>query len=324
MRIIRFGILGPGYIAARFADAILLADYAEVVGVASKTINKAEAFATKHAIPLAFSNYTDLLSHPQIDVVYISTRHNDHKEHIMLALSHNKHVLVEKPMVLNEVDALECFALAKKNNLFLMEAQKMLFLPLISTVKKQIDDGIIGSIKLIETSFSYADRFEKGHWMISYAHGGGLYGTASYGLQFSNYINEAKVVSIQALASLYDNKADRFGVASLLYDNGVLAHTRFGTDVETINKAFVYGTKGFIEIDLFWKNDKAILHLHHHQPQMIQVYTHNDMVYEINHVVDCLTNNLTNSPIMTPSFSIETARIMQIIKQQLTSKGDIT
>lgn len=322
MKPIRFGIMGPGYIAPRFLEAVSLADHAEVVAVASKTKNKAAKFAQDHQIPHSFNSYEDLVTFKDLDVIYISTRHNDHKEHILLALNHNKHVLVEKPMVLNEADAIECFEVATSHNLFLMEAQKMLFLPLIQKVKAMVDGGVIGTLKLIETSFSFADRFEHGHWMISYAHGGGLYGTASYGLQFSNFFSNSNVKSMSALASLYENDADRYGVATLLYENGVLAHTRFGTDVETKNKAFLYGSKGYIEIDLFWKNDFAQLHLAHQEKQDILVDTTNDMVYEVNHVVQCLQHHKSSSPIMSPAFSIETARLLEVIKQQITNPGE--
>jgi predicted dehydrogenase len=317
MKTIRFGILGPGYIAPRFIEAVALADHAEVIAVASQTPGKAAQFAQKHQIQYSFDSYEDLLNSEEVDIVYISTRHADHKKHVLLSLNHNKHVLVEKPMVLTESDAKECFDLASSRNLFLMEAQKMVFQPLIQTIKSMIKHGDIGTLKLIETSFSTADRFEHGHWMISYSHGGGLYGTASYGLQFSNFFSNSKVRSISALASLYENKADRFGVATLLYENGVLAHTRFGTDVETRNKAFLYGSKGYIEIDLFWKNDFAKLHIPHKETQDILVDTVNDMVYEVDHVLKCLRMNKTSSPIMSPAFSIETARILEVIKQQI-------
>jgi predicted dehydrogenase len=322
MKTIRFGILGPGYIAPRFVEAVSLANYAQVIAVASKTPNKASDFAHKHSIPYSFTTYEELLSNEEVDIVYISTRHADHKQHIMLALNNHKHVLVEKPMVLNESDAKECFDRAASLNLFLMEAQKMIFLPLIQAIKKRIAHGDIGTLKLIETSFSYADRFDHGHWMISYAHGGGLYGTASYGLQFSNFFSNSSVKTISALASLYENNADRYGVATLLYENGVLAHTRFGTDVETRNKAFLYGSKGYIEIDLFWKNDFAKLHIPHKETEDILIETTNDMVYEVNHVVECLQHKLTSSPIMTPAFSIETARVLEVIKHQITNNEE--
>lgn len=322
MKNVRFGILGPGYIAPRFVEAVSLANHAEVIAVASKTAGKAQKFADEYEIPNAFDSYEALLACKEVDVVYISTRHADHKEHILLALSYHKHVLVEKPMVLNEKDARECFALASSLNLFLMEAQKMLFLPLITRVKQMVDDGAIGQLRLIETSFSYADRFEHGHWMISYAHGGGLYGTASYGLQFSNFFANSPVKKTSALASLYENQADRYGVACLLYDNGILAHTRFGTDVETRNKAFLYGSKGYIEIDLFWKNDFAKLHVPHLDSEDILVESSNDMVFEINHVVSCIQKKLISSPIMSPDFSIETARIMEIIKNKIINNGE--
>ncbi len=321
MKDIRYGILGPGYIAPRFVEAVSLSKNGTVVAVASQTENKASQFAKKHDIALSFNTYTDLCQCEDVDVVYISTRHNDHYDHIMLALTHNKHVLVEKPMVLTKAHATACFNYAKKHGLFLMEAQKMVFLPLIQHLKKKIDQGIIGDLRLIETSFSFADRFSDDHWMISFDHGGGLYATASYGLSFSHFFANSFVKELTALASLYDNRADRFGVATLLYDNNILAHTRFGTDVETRNRAYLYGSKGYIVIDMFWKNDFAILNTYDGEKQDILVDTLNDMVYEIDHVNECINESLKESPIMSSEFSITLADNIEQIKNMITLKG---
>lgn len=321
MKQIRYGILGPGYIAPRFVEAVRLSDAGIVSAVASRSDNKAKDFADKHEIPHYFTDYETLVSSDVVDVVYISTRHNDHYQHIMLALENHKHVLVEKPMVLTKDHAKACFDYARNHGLFLMEAQKMLFLPLIHEIKRLIEKDTIGELRIIETSFSYADRFEIGHWMISFDHGGGLYGTASYGLAFSQFFANSSIKDVSGLASLYDNKADRYGVASILFDNGVLAHTRFGTDVETKNKAFLYGSKGYIEINLFWKNDFAKLMIHNQEREDIQVETINDMVYEINHVNECLLSNTLESPIMSANFSIETATLIERIKEIITKKG---
>ncbi len=321
MKKISYGILGPGYIAPRFVEAVNLSDVGQVMAVASLTEGRAYEFAQKHEIKYHYDNYEALVSNPLIDVVYISTRHDDHYDHIMLALKHHKHVLVEKPMVLKEAQAVACFAYAKAQGLFLMEAQKMVFLPLIKELKKQVDAGIIGDLRLIETSFSFADRFETGHWMISFKHGGGLFATSSYGLSFSHYFANSKPAKISALASLYENKADRYGVASILYENGILAHTRFGTDVETRNQAFLYGSKGYIKIDLFWKNDFAKLFLHDGTTQDIQVDTINDMVYEINHVNECLNKGLLESPTMSATFTTQLIYDMETIKNMISENG---
>lgn len=321
MKTIRFGIMGPGYIAPRFVEAVNLSHHGQVIAVASKTPGKAEKFAQTHEIALSFDNYFDIVRHPDVDVIYISTRHDDHYEHIMLALQHKKHVLVEKPMVLTKAQAEACFKFASVNKVFLMEAQKMLFLPLIKKVQKMVDQGVIGELRLIETSFSYADRFDFGHWMLSFEHGGGLYATASYGLQFSSVFAKSPIANITALASLYPNNADRYGIATILYENGILAHTRFGTDVETRNRAYLYGSKGYIQIDLFWKNDFAKLYLRNESPQDIHADTINDMVYEVQHVIDRIQDLALVSDIVTPELSIETADMIETIKKQITPKG---
>lgn len=317
MKTIRYGLLGPGYIAHRFAEAVKLSEHGQLVAVASTSQKRAEEFAEKHNIPTKYNSYLELLSDPQVDIVYISNRHDDHYDTILQVLNSNKHVLVEKPMVLTEKEAIECFRVAKERNLFLMEAQKMPFLPLMIEIFKQIEENSIGELRFIETSFCYADRFEEGHWMISRQHGGGLYGTASYGLTLIALLAQSKIKDIQASAALYKNQADRYGIATIHFENDVIATTRFATDLVTENKAYIYGSEGYYVIEDFWKNDHAFKVIRG-KTETITVATENDMVYEINHVNECLQQRLIESFVMDSRISVQLAYLIETIKKRVS------
>lgn len=317
MKTIRYGILGPGYIAHRFVEAVNLSEYGLVEAVASTSQKRADEFASRHNIKKAYDSYSALLNDPHVDIVYISNRHNDHFDTILQVLESNKHVLVEKPMVLTKQQAVECFQMAKKKNLFLMEAQKMPFLPLMNEIFKQIQNNEIGELRFIETSFCYADRFEEGHWMISKQHGGGLYGTASYGLTLIALLANSPTRSILAAAALYDNQADRYGVATIHFENDLIATTRFATDLVSENKAYIYGSNGYYIIEDFWKNDHATKVVNH-KAETLSVKTENDMVYEINHVNECLHKNLIESWIMDSTISIQLAYLIETIKKRVS------
>ena len=148
------GILGLGKIADRVAKGIEYAKNGELVAVSSRNIDKAKAFAYKYHADIFYDNYIDMLQDDRIDIIYICTPNTLHKEHIMLALKYHKHVICEKPMVLNLEDLDECFAYARKQNCFLMEAHKTVFTPLNIYLLEKINEGIIGEIKYIEAQYA--------------------------------------------------------------------------------------------------------------------------------------------------------------------------
>ena len=127
----KLAILGPGRIADKVAQTLVQLPEIECYAVASRTPGKAEAFAKKFGFSKAYTNYIEMLSDPEVELVYITTPHSHHYEQMKLCLEHGKHVICEKPCTTTESQTRELFALAEEKGLFLMEAQKMLFLPVL-------------------------------------------------------------------------------------------------------------------------------------------------------------------------------------------------
>src|SRR5689334_22963725 len=127
---IRWGILGAGNIANRLAEGVNFLADAELLAVGSRDLAKANAFADKHGIKKRYGSYDELVADADIDVIYVATTHNFHKEHSLLALNAGKHVLCEKPFTINAGEAEEIVNTARKNNLFVMEAMWTRFFPL--------------------------------------------------------------------------------------------------------------------------------------------------------------------------------------------------
>src|SRR5947208_2244100 len=102
---VRWGILGAGNIANRLAEGVNFLPDAELLAVASRDLAKATAFAEKHGIPRRYGSYDELVGDPDVDVIYVATTHNFHREHSLLALNAGKHVLCEKPFTINAREA---------------------------------------------------------------------------------------------------------------------------------------------------------------------------------------------------------------------------
>jgi predicted dehydrogenase len=125
---LRWGIMGPGGITITFVQDCRLVGI-EFAAVASRSIDRATAYASKYSIAKAYGSYEELVADPDLDVIYIATTHNAHFENAKLALGAGKHVLLEKPFTLDANQAKALASLAAEKDVFLMEAMWTRFLP---------------------------------------------------------------------------------------------------------------------------------------------------------------------------------------------------
>jgi len=155
MKKIKWGILGLGKIAGKFAIGLKDVKGAELYAVASRSKTKAETFAKEHEATKLFSSYEAMLEDEELDVVYIATPHVFHHQQTLLCLDHKKAVLCEKPFAINKKQVEEMIAKAKKENVFLMEAMWTQFLPHFQFVIKQIKSEKYGKIKNLKADFGF-------------------------------------------------------------------------------------------------------------------------------------------------------------------------
>lgn len=140
----RFAIMGAGNIANKFCDAVKLLENCEVAAIASKSMERAAAFADKNGIERAYDSYEKMLIEVKPDCVYIAVTSDAHYELSMLCLKHSVPVLCEKAMFLNSAQAKEVFALAHQKKVFVMEAMWSRFLPAVKKAKEWVESGRIG------------------------------------------------------------------------------------------------------------------------------------------------------------------------------------
>ncbi|WP_245436715.1 Gfo/Idh/MocA family protein [Mesorhizobium tamadayense] len=125
---LRWGILATGWIADLFVQDLQLAGH-RVSAVGSRTQAGADKFASRFSIPNAHASYQDLLSDPEVDIVYVATPHPMHADNALKALTAGKHVLIEKPFTINAREARKVVDLASAKNLVVMEGMWTRFLP---------------------------------------------------------------------------------------------------------------------------------------------------------------------------------------------------
>jgi predicted dehydrogenase len=184
---LRWGVLGTGWIAERFTDALLAGTRQQVYAVGSRSAATAREFAGRHGAHAAYGSYEELVADPAVDVVYVATPHNHHHAHARLALAAGRHVLVEKPMGLSANEVRDLAALAQERGLFLMEALWTLFLPKFDVVRQVLEQGWLGDVHAVLADLG--EHFEPDHriWRADLA-GGPLRDLGTYPLMLATWL----------------------------------------------------------------------------------------------------------------------------------------
>lgn len=146
---LRWGVLGTGWIAERFTQALSRHTLQRIAAVGSRSAASARDFATRVGADRAHASYADLVADRGVDVVYVATPHHLHHEHALLAIDAGKHVLVEKPFTLDAASAREVVERAAARGVFCAEALWTLFLPRYDVVRQLLAEGALGDLQTV-------------------------------------------------------------------------------------------------------------------------------------------------------------------------------
>ncbi|WP_041257827.1 Gfo/Idh/MocA family protein [Fibrella aestuarina] len=301
----RWAILGCGRIAHKFAQDLLILPNAKLVAVASTDQTRANDFAASYphpdgSLPKALGTYEGLLElADQIDVVYIATRHVYHRANTLLCLNGGLAVLCEKPFGMDIGEVNQMLDVAEARQTFLMEALWSRFMPTVRQAKTWLDDGAIGQVLTIRADFGFKADYDPGNRLFNKALGGGsLLDIGIYPL-FISYLINGVPATVQAAATLAPTGADEQCGMVLTYPNGAMAILNSTLLAATENTALIYGTEGTIRIhSRFHESTAVTLEKPDQELQTItfdrQTHGYN---YEAQHVMDCLNEGLTESPL---------------------------
>lgn len=300
---VRWGILATGGIAAAFtADLVDLPD-AEVVAVASRRQESADAFAERFGIPRAYGDWTSLAEDGDIDVVYVATPHSAHREAAGLCLEAGRHVLCEKAFTLNAREAAELVALAKARGSFLMEAMWMYCNPLVRRLKALVDDGAIGEVRHVQADFGLAGPFPPSHRLRDPAQGGGaLLDLGVYPVSFAQLLL-GEPSDVTARATLSAEGVDLQTGALLSWDNGAIASLHCSIVGGTATAASITGSAGRIDVPGgFFFPERFVLHRDGRDPQEFTADPadgpRNTLRHEAAEVMRALRAGETESPLV--------------------------
>lgn len=263
----RIGIIGTGRIADRFIPEAKLVSGVTSHGVYNPHAESAIRFAKKWEL----NAYDDLEKmYDDIDVVYVASPHDTHYDYIKSALMHGKHVLCEKPMVLDKSQAEELFELAKEKKLILFEGIKTAYCPGFVKLLGIAASGMIGSIRNIEACFTKLEKPETRE-LTDTKYGGSFTELGSYCMLpviklFGAEYEDVTFESIKA-----ENGLDLFTKASFKYPEGIATIT-CGLGVKSEGRLLISGTKGYIVAEAPWWKTKYF-EVHYEDPNELEKYS---------------------------------------------------
>ncbi len=319
---VKWGVLGTANIARGCTiPGMKLASNCELYAIAGRNEAKIKCFQDEFGFEKAYLGYEKLLKDSAVQAIYIPLPNNLHKEWVIKALNAGKHVLCEKPLGLTADEVKEMHNVAKANNVFLMEAYAYLHSPYITSLKKDIQSGVIGEIDYIETAFitqGYYDDIRIKKEMG----GGALYDLGCYCTTMILSMVNSEIESVMGNAEFNDDGVDIFTSASLKFKNGVRAAFNVGMIFEPGSDArndrlYIHGSKGTIHSAVEY-NQAGRLHysIETKDGQTVrEIDVPQNYKLEVEQLGRCIENG--EQPHVTKDFSIRNANLLDMIFEKI-------
>ncbi|MGW8481712.1 Gfo/Idh/MocA family protein [Microbacterium sp. NPDC055903] len=246
--VLRWGVIGTGGIANRFARAVHRRTPQRIVAVTARDAARTAAFAAEHGIARTTASAEQLVADPGIDVVYIATPHSSHHRLALLAISEGKHVLVEKPLATSSHEAREIMAAASAAGVLAMEAMWTLYLPQSDVIRRLLADGHIGEVHQVSADFGSVVAYDPSNRMWDPAlAGGALLDLGVYPIAFAASVL-GQPTRVQASGVTTADGIDLRSVALLSHAGGAEAVVSCSMVSESPVGARIIGAHGRIDV----------------------------------------------------------------------------
>ena len=312
--LVHWGILGPGRIAHTFAQAMQVVDSGEITLVHSSDHDRAMGFAEQFNISNSTNDLDDFLASPNVDAVYIAYPHAMHFDAVVKCLNAGKHVLCEKPLTISLQQAEQVISLAKKHNLFLMEALWSRFLPIWDKARTLVNEKLIGDLVAFSSTFGFKANFDLTDRLFNPAlAGGAIWDLGVYPIAMSNFLISGEPETVSAKVTRGDTGVDEHVAAVLNYGE---VNSEFIVSLRQAleNQFIIHGTKGKVVIDEpFWGAEKLTYVVGEHQEHFIARHEQNGFEYQIRSVNESILQSEVENNHMTWRDTVVVQRVMDHI-----------
>ena len=243
----KFSILAPGGIARKMAEAVSGLDSVERYAVASRTYEKAKAFADEWGFEKAYGSYEEMLEDPEVELVYVASPHSHHYQYAKMCLEHGKHVLVEKAFTVNAAQAEELIRLSEEKGLLLTEAIWTRYMPSRRMIDELVESGVIGEVTSLTANLGYVlDHVER--MQNPELAGGALLDLGVYPINFAMMVFHSEIRDVTSAAVMSPKGIDWMNSITLTFEDGKMAVLHSNMLAQTDREGVINGSKGYIEI----------------------------------------------------------------------------
>lgn len=248
MREIKWAVLGTGVIANEMAVA-LKKNGKNIYAVGNRTYAKAVDFAEKYGIGKVYSDFNEMFTDPEVDVIYITTPHNTHIEFMKKAIENKKHILVEKSITLNSDELNEALTLAEENGVIIGEAMTIFHMPIYKKLREILDAGALGKVNLITMNFGSFKEYDMSNRFFNRnLAGGAMLDIGVYALSFIRWFMDSKPDSLLSQVKPAPTGVDEQAGLLLTNKEGQMATVMLSLHSKQPKRGMVSCEKGYIEI----------------------------------------------------------------------------
>jgi predicted dehydrogenase len=314
---IRFGIIGPGRAAARFAQGLAAVPGSELAAVWGRNPERTAKFAQRFSISNSAATVADLVA-SRIDAVYIATHPDTHAELSIQALAAGKHVLCEKPAALNLRQLEDVLSAAHRHDRLFMEAMKPPFFPLYRKLREHLRHDPIGQVGFVRAG--HCDSTLAPDYPLHFLElgGGGILGIGPYEAFLAlDWLGPLK--RMQTMGRISPAGVDNFAIFQTEHERG-MAQLHTGLDLLSRGDALLCGPLGYVLLHANWWNPSRAT-IHYTNGRIVTLdepFTHGGFNYETEHFCELIRQGKRESPEITHALSRGMA---QLLEQARTSLG---
>lgn len=314
----KVGILGAGTIAGVMARTINGLKHPEITlyAVASRTQQKADAFARDHKVTKAYGSYEDMLADPAVDLVYIATPHSEHYRNIKACLRHHKAMLVEKSFTANVRQAREVLAEAEAQGTFITEAIWTRYMPSRKIIAEILSRGSLGRVHSIEANLSYP--LSKKQRIVDPAlAGGALLDIGVYPINFAMMFFGHELAAVSGTCLKGESGVDMIDHISLAFKDGKFAGLLADAWSPSARLGFIHGETGYLLVNNINNPDRIELYNKNHElvktfdiPKQVTGYE-----YQLISCLSALKQGRLSCPEMSHQETIEVMEVMDKLRR---------
>lgn len=257
---INWAVLGTGVIANEMAVA-LKKNGKNIYAVGNRTYEKAVAFGEKYGIGKVYTDYNEMFTDPDVDVIYITTPHNTHKKFMKQAIENGKHILVEKSITLNSDELKEMTELADKNHVIIGEAMTIYHMPIYKKLKELLETGVLGKVNLITMNFGSFKEYDMNNRFFNpNLAGGAMLDIGVYALSFIRWFMDSKPDKCASQTKSAPTGVDEQVGLLLMNDEGQMASVMLSLHSKQPKRGMISCEKGYIEIMEYPRAWEAAIH----------------------------------------------------------------